>query len=87
MCCTAAIFHENQDVEFARDVPRPTMAQWKGNGDHNPRPDVVPGSGLAGIYRAFLPSGNLVFNFMYAAASPNGQGDGRLSPILVAMGG
>lgn len=86
MCCTAAIFHENQDVEFARDVPRPTMAQWKGNGDHNPRPDVVPGSGLAGIYRAFLPSGNLVFNFMYAAASPNGQGDGRLSP-MVAMGG
>ena len=79
-------FYENQDVEFARDVPRPTMAQWKGNGDHNPRPDAVPGSGLAGIYRAFLPSGNLVFNFMYAAASPNGQGDGRLSP-MVAMGG
>ena len=53
-------------------------------------PAIRPDSGLAGIFRACFPRGNLVLSIMHAAASPTEAEDGRLAEGLgpmVAMGG
>ena len=64
------------------------MADEPDGGDQPGELGVVPGSGLAGIFRAFLPRGNLVFNLTHAAATPNEPGERRpLPPPMVAMGG
>lgn len=46
---------------------------------------VVPGSGMAGIFRAFFPSGNLVLSIMHAAAVPSESEDGRPTTSLAPM--
>ena len=51
---------------------------------------IGPDSGLAGIFRACFPRGNLVLSIMHAAASPTEAEDGRLGAgfgPMVAMGG
>ena len=64
------------------------MAEEPTDGGGEGELGVVPGSGLAGIYRAFLPRGNLVFNLMHAAATPSEPDERRLLPLpMVAMGG
>ena len=64
------------------------MAEEPAGRDRDGELGVVPGSGLAGIFRAFLPRGNLVFNLMHAAAAPSETEERRPLPLpMVAMGG
>ena len=64
------------------------MAEEPDGGHRDGELGVVPGSGLAGIFRAFLPRGNLVFNLMHAAAVPSETEERRPLPLpMVAMGG
>ena len=61
-----------------------------GPGDTNGPLQIDPDSGLAGVFRACFPRGNLVLSIMHAAATPTEAEDRRLAEgfgPMVAMGG